>query len=108
MAIHEEWLQLACHQVLYLASFLGLAGHQQSFLEVEIQSSRHGTRTSSIRLPYSPDHKPSTRFGFSDGVLIHIPRRLQDWWHLEQEQGRRNVEKGGNGEEFKGMPHRSE
>ena len=38
MAIHEEWLQLACHQVLYLASFLGLAGHQQSFLEVEIQS----------------------------------------------------------------------
>ena len=56
-------------------------GRQQSFLEVEIQSSQHGTRTSSIPLLYPLDHKLSTHFGSQDGVPTHIPRRRQDWWH---------------------------
>src|SRR6185503_825486 len=55
-------------------TLLDLGGHQQSFLEVGIQSSQHGTRISSIRLLDPPDHKPSTRLGSQGGVPIHIPR----------------------------------
>ena len=81
MAIARRMASTCLPPIPYLTNFLGFAGHQQSFLEVEIQSSRHGTRTSSIWLPYSPDHKSSTRFGFQDGVPIHIPQRRRDWWH---------------------------
>jgi len=95
-------------QVLYSTNFLGFGGRQQSFLEAGIQSSKHGTRTFSIQLLYPLDHKPSTRFGFQAGVPIHIPRQRQDWWCSGQEQGRRNIEKSGNGDEFQGMPNRNE
>ena len=86
---HKEWLQLACRQVLYLTSSPGLGGHQQSFLEVGIQGSQHGTRISSIRLLDPPDHKPSTRLGSQGGVPIHIPDDggiggIRDW-NKEQE-----------------------
>ena len=54
-------------------AFLDLGGRQQPFLEAGIQSSQHGTRTSSIPLLYPLDHKLSTRFGSQDGVPTHIP-----------------------------------
>ena len=53
-------------------------GRQQFFLEVGIQSSQHGTRTSFIPLLYLLDHKLSTHFESQDGVPIHILRRRQD------------------------------
>ena len=56
-------------------------GHQQSFLEVGIRSSQHGTRISSIWLPDLMDHKPSTRLGSQNRVPIHIPWRRRDWQH---------------------------
>ena len=56
-------------------------GALESFLEVGIQSSQHGTRISSIQLLDPPDHKPSTRLGSQGGVPIHIPRRWWDWLH---------------------------
>ena len=83
-------------------ALLDLGGHQQSFLEVGIQSSQHGTRTSSIRLPYSPDHKPSTRIGFLDGVLIHNPNDggIGGIWNRNKEEEMlKKVEMGKNPEE---------
>jgi len=89
-------------------TFLDLGCASKSFLEAGIQSSQHGTITFSIQLLYPLDHKPSTRLGFQAGVPIHIPRQRQDWWCSGQEQGRRNIEKSGNGDEFQGMPNRNE
>ena len=42
--VFDSGTQLACHQVLYSTSFVGLGGCQQFFLEVGIQSSQHGTK----------------------------------------------------------------
>ena len=68
-----------------LDQFFGLGGHEEFFLEVEIQSSRHETRIFSTRLLYPLDHKPSTRLGSQDGVLIHNHRQRQVWKNLERE-----------------------
>ena len=83
-------------------------GRLEFFLKVEIQNSQHETSNSSTRLLYLLDHKSSTRLRSQDGVPIHIRRRQQDWWHRGQEQGRRNIGKGGNGEESQGMLRRNE
>ena len=75
---------------LYATSFLGPGGHQELFLEVEIQNSRHETRIFSIRLLYLMDlmdHKPSTRLGSQDVVLNHNPRQWWVWWNSERGQG---------------------
>ena len=60
-------------------------GPQELFLGGEIQSFQHETRIFSTRLLYPMDHKPSTRLGSQDGVLIHNPRQRRVWRSLEQE-----------------------
>ena len=84
--VFDSGTQLACHQVLYSTSFLGLRGRQQLCLEVGIQNSQHGTKTSYIRILYPLDHKPSTCLGSQDRVLIHNPRQRGVWQNLEREQ----------------------
>ena len=88
---NEQWLsgcsQLARHQVLYSTSSLGLGGPQKFFLGGEIRSFQHETRIFSTRLLCPMDHKPSTRLGSQDGVLIHNPRQRRVWWNSERGQG---------------------
>ena len=83
----EDALNLLATRSITRPVFLDLGGHQELFLEVEIQSSRHETRISSTRVLYPLDHTLSTHPEFQGGVLVHIRRRRQVWWHLGREQG---------------------
>ena len=68
----KEALDLLATRSYTCQVFMDLGGHQELFLEVEIQSPRHETRISSTGVLYPLDHTLSTRPEFQGGVLVHI------------------------------------
>ena len=83
----EDALNLLATRSITRPVFLDLGGHQELFLEVEIQSSRHETRISSTRVLYPLDHTLSTHPESQGGVSGHIRQRGKVWWHSRWEQG---------------------
>ena len=73
----KEALDLLATRSYTCPVFLDLGGHQELFLEEEIQSSQHETRISSTRVLYPLDHMLSTRTEFHGGVLVHIRQQRQ-------------------------------